>query len=702
MTVSRARSPDGDAPADAGVANGASSSNKRARLDEPVLSSSSSSASAIHLPETSERNELASRYSSSSPYRHISAAGLFDDALLESVVTESRTYGERHDPASQLPGWGWEHKETDIYKIQQTPDLTSLDPEHLPEETLAKLPHLMKLKQGIYSPEFRQFVRDVTGCGPLSGKKVDGSVGLYSQGSHLLLHDDSISTRVVSYILYLPNSPVDVSTASSSSTSSSLVPCRNGSFLKGWEPSWGGALELYPVQGDDDAVGPPAPIPSAKVDVKWGNLVFFEVQPGKSYHSVEEVVVGDGRQRLGISGWFHKPIEGEEGYEAPVAGATEAASAAASSLAQITAAPTKPFVPYELDATSMPDGLTSRHLKHLSQYLAPAYLTASTLEKLAGQFVEGSEVVMHNFLRLDVADKIRQETSKLDEEQYAAYQNVIPSHELGGGDGWKLEAPPSKHRFLSLDENSPPSESTPTIQAILNDLFASDAYRAWLQQVSSLVVLARRCEARRFRRGLDYTLAAGEDKMDGEPRLDGVLGLTWWANKAEDEEEETAAELGGWEAYIASPDESEDPAVYQSGGGNAKSRGDDEGSNGAEAAEASTSGGSAAKTNANSGNTGNGPKITMGGVELEFDQSQFSPSDFDSDSENGEDDDGPLLSNGVGFNKFMLVLRDPGVMRFVKYLSNAAPGSRWDVSGEWEVGQLEEDDDEEAEEVTQS
>ena len=38
------------------------------------------------------------------------------------------------------------------------------------------------------------------------------------------------------------------------------------------------------------------------------------------FHSVEEVLVGDEeagdvRQRLSISGWFHKPQEGEEGYD---------------------------------------------------------------------------------------------------------------------------------------------------------------------------------------------------------------------------------------------------------------------------------------------------------------------------------------------------------------------------------------------------
>lgn len=50
-------------------------------------------------------------------------------------------------------------------------------------------------------------------------------------------------------------------------------------------------------------------------------MVFFEVQPGHSFHSVEEVVVEGDKQKGGIgarvslSGWFHKPVEGEEGYE---------------------------------------------------------------------------------------------------------------------------------------------------------------------------------------------------------------------------------------------------------------------------------------------------------------------------------------------------------------------------------------------------
>lgn len=124
---------------------------------------------------------------------------------------------------------------------------------------------------------------------------------------HLLLHDDVISTRRISWILYLPS--------------------------MNWQsnPTWGGALELYPAttpstaDADDslstskswrDEVGSDV-LPGKTIHPKWGQFVFFEVQPGKSYHSVEEVVIGEGKERLSISGWFHKPVEGEEGYEGP-------------------------------------------------------------------------------------------------------------------------------------------------------------------------------------------------------------------------------------------------------------------------------------------------------------------------------------------------------------------------------------------------
>lgn len=111
-----------------------------------------------------------------------------------------------------------------------------------------------------------------------------------------MLHDDSISSRLISYILYLPNSPDD-------KDASSLKPSASGSFLKGWDPKWGGSLELYPVENGEE-VGLPGVKRVSKVDVSWGQIIFFEVKPGRSYHAVEEVICGDGRQRLGVSGWY--------------------------------------------------------------------------------------------------------------------------------------------------------------------------------------------------------------------------------------------------------------------------------------------------------------------------------------------------------------------------------------------------------------
>lgn len=70
----------------------------------------------------------------------------------------------------------------------------------------------------------------------------------------------------------------------------SLVPSKDGSFLKGWKNDWGGALELYPIEGGEEKdVGPPGVKRSGKVDVKWGNLVFFEVAPGKRLVSVSNL-----------------------------------------------------------------------------------------------------------------------------------------------------------------------------------------------------------------------------------------------------------------------------------------------------------------------------------------------------------------------------------------------------------------------------
>ena len=58
------------------------------------------------------------------------------------------------------------------------------------------------------------------------------------------------------------------------------------------------------------------------------------------------------------------------------------------------------------------------------------------------------------------------------------------------------------------------------------------------------------------------------------------------------------------------------------------------------------------------------------------------------------DDDDDLVSVCAACNTLTVVLRPPARMHFVKYVSAAAPGSRWDVAAEFHVDNAEEDEEE--------
>ena len=69
---------------------------------------------------------------------------------------------------------------------------------------------------------------------------------------------------------------------------------------------------------------------------------------------------------------------------------------------------------------------------------------------------------------------------------------------------------------------------------------------------------------------------------------------------------------------------------------------------------------------------------------------------IEDDGDEADDDfDGVLLNLTPSFNTLSVVLRDEGVMRFVKYLAASAGGSRWDVIGEYEIGAIEMEEEEE-------
>jgi hypothetical protein len=470
--------------------------------------------------------------------------------------------------------------------VNQTGDLANLD--GLPQNELDQLASLFELRNAIYSLEFRNFISKVTDCGPLSGSKMDMSINSYQQGCHLLNHDDVIGTRRVSYILYLtdPEQP--------------------------WQPKDGGALELYPVIEK----GIPASEPTVVIPPQWNQFVMFTVQPGHSFHSVEEVV-GEGN-RLSISGWFHIPQEGEIGYKAPSQEETDAAKSSLEQLQEEQDSSDR-FEKYEVENPEEEEivGLTEEVMVELAEWMNPHYLDLKIVSQMSERFLDESAVQCKEILNEPTMAKLEAATLQMDkQDKLLTGKDGMAPHGTGVREGWIVQGPPHRSRYMV--NNSDKTEDD--IFAYLKTKFESESFRLWLASITQLLPVGYRGEARRFRPGHDYTLATTNT------RGQGVLDVTFCNVNTPDAWAD--GDIGGYECYMAPHEEEEDAAVYRAA-----------------------------------------------------------------------DEDGALLTLPAGQNELSLVLRDEGVMRFIKYVSATAPGSRWDIAFEYDLPEgLDDDDDDDEEE----
>ncbi|KAI1390148.1 Oxoglutarate and iron-dependent oxygenase degradation C-term-domain-containing protein [Hypoxylon trugodes] len=595
-------------------------------------------------------NKYTQGYAKSTPYKHSVIHGLIDDTLLRSVREEIK------NNVSFTP------KETDIYKIHQSGDLANLD--GLDDEALAKLPSLLALRDAMYSQAFRDYVAHITGCGALSGRKTDMAINVYTPGCYLLCHDDVIGSRKVSYILYLTDPDIP------------------------WKAEWGGALRLFPVRmiknKDGQVAKTPSPDISKVIPPAWNQLSFFAVQPGESFHDVEEVYHAQskeqlekegGRVRMAISGWFHIPQIGEDGY---VEGAEEKL-AKNSGLMQLQGNPDQYDLPQlnpvavEQPQLSSQEEFDEADLEFLLKYMAPTYLTPDTLEQISEQFDEESTITLPNLLGKKFAKKLK---------DYVAAQESTPlpedSTEIEKGP-WRVAKPPHKHRYLYLQadgskkKNGAASTEESPIKELLEEFLPSSQFRRWLQIATNCVIESHDFVARRFRKGKDYTLATGHE---GKPRLELSLGITpttgWGGDDDEDAEKSAAEEENG-----------------ESGKSNGKAKGK------AKATEAPTKNKKGKKQVEEEEDEEEQEAGEVGGHEV------YMAGDDDAADEDaaiyksggGDDGDNILFFEAASWNKMSLVLRDSGALKFVKYVSRRAPGDRWDISGTFEVEEPEDDDE---------
>lgn len=610
-------------------------------------------------PDTLKK--YATEYTQSQPYKHAVVSSLVNDTLLRSVRTEI------------LDNIHFTPKETDIYKIHQSGDLANLD--GLDPSALKKLPSLLKLRDALYGEDFRRWISEVSGAGPVSGRKTDMAVNVYVPGCHLLCHDDVIGSRRVSYILYLTNPD------------------------KPWKAEWGGALRLYPTDEEKGEDGKVYKVPRSSWDraipPAWNQLSFFAVQPGESFHDVEEVYKraegesedNGGRFRMAISGWYHIPQEGEEGYEPGL----EERMAEKSSLQQLQGKADQFDEPQTVwvdpaavtnqvagsnGASDDDEELAEKDLEFLLQYMTPNYLTPDTVEELNELFAEESTLQLTNFLNKKFANRLRANIES---------QGDKPPTDRE----FRTSRPPHKHRYQYLH---PAAHSASLVdgnpyELLLDDLLPSVSFRKWLALATGLSL--KRCSvlARQFRKRLDYQLAQSYEGED--PQLEYTLSITptpgWGADVEPDTEEDSEANgeraangqtltetqnkgadednVGGYELYMAGDDEDSD------------AEGSDDG----------------VPIPANiQSHTGAGDRRSAKRRKMADPAVYQAAADEDHD-------DGILFSNPASWNTMSVVLRDKGTLRFVKYVSRAARGDRWDFTGGYEVeddgGEVEVDAD---------
>ncbi|CAK4081376.1 unnamed protein product [Aphanomyces euteiches] len=393
-------------------------------------------------------------------------------------------------------------KETDLFKLYQTIDLGNLSES---DPLAKKLPALMQLRSALYSPEFRAFIADITGCDTLTDK-VDCAANVYMKGCHLLPHDDVIGTRCVSYVIYLSD-PDDE-----------------------WTAADGGALELYP----QETPGIPALVPTAFALPTYNTIALFPVAPGVSFHSVQEVYAD--KPRLSIQGWFHKK-------EAPV-GVDEATKR---QLAAIEATVT----PFDLIQADDLAELADAELEGLQNFINGIYLTRSTMEQVQETFLQTGSLQLQDFLIPKWADLIANATVAADKASKLG-RGQTPDYEAGydlDSGAWEPRGPVYHQRYLRLQPQQSSLSSSPKEDSITEllgylqaQLVHSTAFHKWLCQVTGVIPTSFRSEVRRFRPGLDYTLA----QRQSHPILDAVLCLSNLQD--EDEEEEGAAT--GYECYV--------------------------------------------------------------------------------------------------------------------------------------------------------
>jgi len=295
--------------------------------------------------------------------------------------------------------------------------------------------------------------------------------------------------------------------------------------------------------------------------------------------------------------------------------------------------------------------LSEEDIQFLSEYINPTYLTPTSRKDIREWFEEESSVQLRHFFNEKWASKIQACILDADEGDNVGRGKPSLDYGVGVSEDWKPVGPAHKQRFLEYvgevaeqSENgvssiatatstrstsaSPSKRSGALMLHLKRAVFESPVFSRLIESLTSLgVPLGSRGRVRRFRPGLDYTIAH-YGILTKESVLDATLCFVAGSgNQSQGIDVDDSDDImwqsddkGGFECYISADED---------------------------------------------------------GEQAEADD---------------EEDDTKIRSISASNKTLSLVFRDPGTMRFVKYVSCGAPSSRWDVSMEYELEESDDDD----------
>ena len=265
--------------------------------------------------------------------------------------------------------------------------------------------------------------------------------------------------------------------------------------------------------------------------------------------------------------------------------------------------------------------LSKNDCSYLSKYISLTYLSQKAMTEIRERFEEDSSVQLRQFLNEEWIEKIN---AAMSHEQ----ENSPPKdYTVGICDSWKAVGPAHKQRFLEYTGQDEGTSIGAILLHLKKHMFQSESFGHFLKLISSLgLPSGHRGRVRRFRPGLDYTVAH-YGILTTQAVLDATLCFAAGKGGQTFVNEETGE-------LIASAEDT----VWESG--------------------------------------------DVGGFECYIAANE---EDDDAAAQYDDEDDTELLSVSVSNNTLSLVYRDPGTMKFVKYVGCQAPSSRFDVSMEYKV-----------------